>query len=62
MNENTINLESWKTEKDFEVDLEGERALKDVQVKKIETIQSEYNEVSRLLAGKEESLKIFVNH
>ena len=58
LNENTINLESWKTEKDtLEVDLEGERALKDVQVKKIETIQAEYNEVSRILAGKEERLK-----
>ncbi len=58
LNENTINLESWRTEKDtLEVDLEGERALKDVQIKQIETIQAEYNEVSRILAGKEERLK-----
>ena len=57
LNENTINLETWKTEKGtLEVDLEGERALKDVQVKKIETIQADYNEVSRVLAGKEERL------
>ena len=58
LNENTINLESWRTEKDtLEVDLEGERALKDVQIKKIETIQADYNEISRVLAGKEERLK-----
>ena len=58
MNENTLNLESWKTEKErLEIDLEGERALKDVEVKKIEAIQFEYNEISRVLAGKEERLK-----
>ena len=58
LNENIINLESWKTEKEtLEIDLEGERALKDVEIKKIEAIQSEYNDVSRLLAGKEERLK-----
>ena len=58
LNENLINLESWKTEKEsLEIDLEGERALKDVHIKKIEAIQSEYNEISRILAGKEERLK-----
>ena len=49
-----INL---KTEKNnLELDLEEERTLKDLQVRKIEEIQSEYNELSRELAQMEERL------
>ena len=57
INEATINLEAWKTEKNnLELDLEEERTLKDLQVRKIEEIQSEYNELSRELAQMEERL------
>lgn len=57
INEATINLETWKTEKNsLELDLEEERTLKDLQVRKIEEIQGEYNELSRELAQMEERL------
>ena len=57
INEFTIKLETWKTEKNnIEIDLEEERTLKEVHMKKIDVIQADYNELAKELAQKEERL------
>ncbi len=55
LNERTIELESWKAQKDeLEIGLQEERFLKDDKTAKIEELQSEYNEISKGLAAAEE--------
>jgi chromosome segregation protein len=57
LNEKTIEIETWTTQKDsLEVSLEEERYKKDEQTEKIESLQLERNEVSNKLAAAEERL------
>jgi len=57
LNEKTIEIETWSTQKDsLEISLEEERYKKDEQTEKIETLQLERNEISNKLAASEERL------
>ncbi len=62
LNEKTILLETWTTEKNnLEVSLEEERYLKDEKSECIENLQKERNEVSNKLAAAEERLNSLCN-
>ncbi len=63
INSSTIDLETWKTEKN-KLELEtGKDSLKKTELtEKIDIGQAEYNELSRGLAAKEERLKLLKEH
>jgi len=59
INRSTIDLETWKTEKDkLELETQKDSLKKTELTEKIDISQAEYNKVSRELAAKEERLKL----
>lgn len=57
LNESNLNIQNWILKKEqLEVSLEEERFKKDDETSRIDTLQSEFNKLSKELAGAEERL------
>ncbi len=55
--EEELDIENWSLKKDsLELGLQKERMVQDEKNEKLDILQKEYNEISRLLAGAEEKL------